>query len=221
MRASQPALALRPSELMTLDNFQTSDAGLKPAIEQADHLYLWGGSGCGKSHLLQALVLRSIKAGERAIWMPLAQYAQGGAPTLDALQDCALIALDDLEQLRHNRPLQETLVHTYNSGGARIAVSAACPPARLGLPLADLQSRLQRFLVLQLRELGEQDKYRLIMRRAASRGIRLDEPVLRYLLNRESRDMHRLLGCLERLDAASLSSKRKLTIPLIKEVMKW
>ena len=47
----------------------------------------------------------------------------------------------------------------------------------------------------------------------------MGEEVLEYLLRRARRDMHTLMGYLDRLDVVSLAEKRRITVPLLREVL--
>ena len=85
--------------------------------------------------------------------------------------------------------------------------------------LPDLSSRLSSALSYRLAELGDDDKQTLLQQRAARRGLSMPAPVARYLISRLRRDMRALNEIFERIDAASLSSGRELTIPFVRDVL--
>jgi len=87
------------------------------------------------------------------------------------------------------------------------------------LALADLRSRLSWGLVLQLNELGDNDKISTLKSRANKRGFELPTSVAQFLLNRCSRNMHDLQDLLDSLDKASLMAQRKITIPFVKHTL--
>ncbi len=74
-------------------------------------------------------------------------------------------------------------------------------------------------MVYRLEEPGDETKLAALVARARQRGIVLDEPVARYVLTRCGRSSHALFGFLDRLDAVSLSAKRRVTIPFVKALM--
>ncbi|MDR1661645.1 MAG: DnaA regulatory inactivator Hda, partial [Azoarcus sp.] len=100
----QFTLDLHPDRPPTLDNFVPGDnaellASLalladEPARLPTAHLYIWGASGCGRSHLLQAAAARARARGRPARF--LAASAAGDALPED---DGGLLALDDVEAL--------------------------------------------------------------------------------------------------------------------------
>ena len=89
----------------------------------------------------------------------------------------------------------------------------------LPLILPDLRSRLQWGLRLQLQVLADTDKIEVLERHAASLGIELPADVANYLIRRSSRNLGHLLHVLGQLQQAAFISKRRITVPLAREVL--
>src|SRR5919108_695820 len=83
----------------------------------------------------------------------------------------------------------------------------------------DLRTRLAWGLVYQLKPLSDADKARHLHAQAARRGLRLPDEVVGYLLTRLPRDLASLNAVLEALDRYSLSAKRPVTLPLVREAL--
>lgn len=187
-------------------------------------IYLWGGDGVGRSHLLQAACLRFEQRGEQAVYLPLAEVADYGPELLDNLEQCELVCLDDLDAVAGRADWEEALFHLFNrlrDSGRRLLLAAAASPRELPVQLPDLQSRLTLALVFQLQALSDEDKLRALQLRASRRGLHLTDEVGRFILTRGTRSMSALFELLERLDQASLQAQRKLTIPFLKEILGW
>ncbi|SFB27222.1 DnaA regulatory inactivator Hda [Azotobacter beijerinckii] len=187
-------------------------------------IYLWGGEGVGRSHLLQAACIRFEQQRELAIYLPLAEVADYGPALLDNLEQSELVCLDDLEAIAGRADWEEALFHLFNrlrDAGRRLLLSAAMPPRELPVKLADLKSRLTLALVFQLQGLSDEDKLRALQLRASRRGLHLTDEVGRFILTRGSRSMAALFELLDKLDQASLQAQRKLTIPFLKETLGW
>ena len=90
---------------------------------------------------------------------------------------------------------------------------------QLGITLPDLVSRLSWGLTEQVKPLDDEEKVIAIQYRATQRGLFLSDEVVKFLLNRLSRDMGSLINSLDVLDKASIQEQRKITIPFIKEVL--
>ncbi len=187
-------------------------------------IYLWGGVGVGRSHLLQAACLRMEQLGQPAIYLPLAELVAHGPALLENLEQCELVCLDDVQAVAGRGDWEEALFHLFNrlrDSGRRLLLAADAAPRELHVALPDLQSRLSLALVFQLQELSEEDKLRALQLRASRRGLQLSDEVGRFILTRGTRSMSGLFDLLERLDQASLQAQRKLTIPFLKEVLDW
>ncbi|MCA3131333.1 MAG: DnaA regulatory inactivator Hda [Betaproteobacteria bacterium] len=170
-------------------------------------IYLWGVSGSGRSHLLRAAGAASARAVQH---FP-------GEPTVEGR---VLLLADDVDFLAP--AAQHALFNAFNalreSGGALVA-SGRAPPARLALA-PELLSRLSWGLVYQVHPLDDQEKAAALARHAAARGLRLPEEVSGYLLRHVKRDLTTLMGVLDALDAHSLETRRALSVPLAREVLR-
>lgn len=187
--------------------------------EQAGGLFLWGPSGSGKTHLLQAACRAS---GEAVMYVPLRDMANESPEILEGHGEHRLLCLDDVDAVAGKSGWERALVgrmemQRHRQGRLLCAGSAA--PAGLGLTLNDLVSRLVAGTVQHLESLRDPDRVRALQVRARARGLDLPDAVATYLLTRSPRDMHALMALLDRLDAASMAAKRRLTVPFVREVL--
>ena len=168
-------------------------------------LYLWGGSGVGKSHLARAWA-SSVDA---------ALYAAGNLPE----PPVPALAVDDVETLAADDPVRLfNLINAAREQGGLLLICATLPPAQLTLR-PDLATRLAQGLVFRLHPLADSDKLAALSIRAEGRGLRLPDEVARYLLTHSRRDLPRLLASVDALDTFSLSRKRPVSVPLLKEML--
>lgn len=187
-------------------------------------IYLAGATGVGKSHLLQASCHFAEGLGYSSVYLPLAELLELGPDILMGLENINLVVIDDLQSISASRDWQLGLFHLFNrikDIGGRLLVAAKSQPKELNIELADLQSRLSWGVVFALNPLSDDDKCFALQLRAQKRGLSLTDDVARFLIAREQRDMASLLASLDRLDHASLASKRRLTIPFVKQTLDW
>ena len=213
---TQLLLDIAPDWVPTLDNFVPGhNVELLSALRHAlagdsgeRCFYLWGESGCGKSHLLQAAVGQARAAGQSAICLCRA-----------VPQAVQVVAVDDAEAL--DDAAQVELFALYNrqrDNGGVLLVSGTQAPAHLGLR-DDLRTRLGWGMVYQVHALNDEEKTRALEQHALARGFTLPPEVSHYLLRHGRRDLPSLLAVLDALDAQCLRLKRQPTVPLLKEVM--
>jgi DnaA family protein len=187
------------------------------ATAAGDTVWLWGAAGAGKSHLLQAACRAATTAQRRAMYVAL----PAASPAILAdLEHVDLLAIDDVHsiagELLWEQPLFVILNAFLNRNGA-LLLAANAPAAQCGFRLADLASRGAGAVTYRLAPLGDTDRAAALRLHAAARGLELDAAAAEFLLKRVARDMTALTQWLARLDRASLSAQRRLTIPFIRE----
>ena len=186
------------------------------AADPAFHGYLlYGPSGVGRTHLLQAACHRHPSA----IYLPLREVTP---VMLEGLDTCHLVALDDVEAWLGDAGAEAALLALYqglHATGGRLLVSAAAPASELDCHYPDLASRLRALAAYRVVALEDADKARVLARLARERGLVLSQPVLDFWLTRSTRDLAVLLEQLERLDAAAMAAQRRVTVPLLKQVL--
>ena len=181
-------------------------------------LFLSGGLGSGKTHLLTAACQLASSLGYRVAYLPGELANQDGA--LLGLEQSDLLCIDDLQRLDHGA--EESLFHCINrcrQSGARLLLAADRLPAELGITLPDLQTRLAWGAIFQLHALDDGDLADAIRRQADARGLHISEEVMGYLLRHSARDMTTLMRVLQSLDEASLARQRRITVPLVRDVL--
>ena len=186
--------------------------------------YIWGNPGSGRSHMLQAACHLAGARGRSAIYLPLGEVKALGPGVLQDIEDIDLICIDDVEVAVADRDWEEGLFHLYNrliASAGTLLVTGSASPAGLGLGLADLVSRLSSGVTYRMADLDDEGLLQMLRKRAAHKGLAVSLETLRYLLSRSERSVANLLRVLDQLDASAMAAGRKLTIPLIRDVMKW
>ena len=185
-------------------------------------LYLWGGAGVGKTHLLEATCRAVAEGGEAVGFVPLTQGALVDPLMLAGLEATAVVCVDDLQVVAGERAWEEALFHLFNrmrSAGGRFLLTGREPPNGLGVALPDLASRVAAALVVRLAPLVDSDRAQALQRRARDLGFTVPTDVAAYLLRRFPRDLPSLFGLLDRLDEESLAAQRKVTLPLVRALL--
>ncbi len=209
----QLLLDIRPLAKPTLDNFIPG-----PNRELLDHLkrwlkgestdtviYIWGPPGSGKTHLLHALA----DAAGGKLWSRADEIAP----------DLPLIAMDDVDALSEDAQIDafDAFNRAKAQGQLWIATGQNAPA---GLNVReDLRTRLGWGLIYRLLPLSDEDMQAALIKHAQGSGFDLDPSIAAWLLTRESRDLGRLLQIVEALDRYSLQHKRRITLPLLKEIL--
>jgi DnaA family protein len=217
------SLNIRPSvDFSSVIIGRNGEAISRLRSESDPFVYLWGASGCGKSHLLQACCHQEQQQGQPA-YLPF-RSERGLEPVmLEGLDAFSLVCLDDLEEVAGEQAWELAIFNLYNQlreKGARVIVASDRPPSKLPLQLADLASRLTWGPCYQLFPLNDEERLELLISNAERRGMTMSVEIASFLLQRTPRDIHFLTLLIERLDQASLAAQRRLTIPFVREILK-
>jgi DnaA family protein len=185
----------------------------------AETVWLWGGAGVGKSHLLQAACRAATAEGRRAMYVAL----PAASPAILAdLEHVDLLAIDDVHAVGGDVAWEQALfviLNAYSSRSGALLLGASAPAAQSGFKLADLASRGAGAVTYRLAPLDDAERAVALQLHAAARGLTLDAAAADYLLKRVTRDMAALSAWLARLDRASLTEQRRLTIPFIRDLV--
>lgn len=183
-------------------------------------LWLWGRTGTGKTHLLQAACAAVGERGGAAAYLDHESVGKPGL--LEGFDALDLVCLDSLERVSDDAAWNAAIfrLHTLmQDGSGRLYVASTGPPAALRFRLPDLRSRLLAAPVHQLHELAEEDRIAVLEQRAGRLGLVLPRESAAYLVHRMPRDMHSLCAALDRLDVAALTAQRRLTVPFLRQVL--
>lgn len=198
--------------------FQALAAGDGPPV-----LLLYGPRASGRTHLLQALTRVAARA-RLCAYLPLGQLAAADvAEALEGLDRAALVCLDDVDAVLADAAGSVAvlrLVDALRAHGGHCVIAAAAPAERLGIPLADLRTRLAAAATYGLKPLDDADRERLLLERARARGLQLPADAARALLARLPRDSGSLVAAIDRLDHALLTAQRKLTLSFVQQWLK-
>lgn len=216
---TQLLLDLQPAQPPSLDNFIVGENGeihsrLRLLAEPGclDTLYLWGGKGSGKSHLLKAVANLAM------LRRPALLLKN---PTAEALVSPpgGLLIIDDIDQL--DATAQIALFRIFNTArmiGLGLLIAGPCAPLNLTLR-EDLRTRIGQSLIYEVRPLNDEQKAAALRRHALERGLKVDDGLVQYLLSHGRRDLPSLMAVLDSLDRATLERQRPATLPLLKEVL--
>lgn len=206
----QLLLDIQPPATPTFDNFVLGcnaeaihQLMLTCATTATDHstqhfIYIWGGTGSGKSHLIAAC-----------------QTANASVICIDDVH-----LLDAAAQIElFNRYNQ---IRDQNATGDKLAqtliVSGNAAPTQMGLR-DDLATRLAWGLTYQLQPLSDEEKALALLSHAQARGMRLPAEVIDYCLRYLRRDLPTLIATINALDLWSLTTKKPVTVPMLRQLL--
>ena len=185
-------------------------------------IFLRGPEGSGKSHLLNASCNLAQTLGFHAFYMALSDLPEAAADGLGGLENMDLVCLDDVDAVAGIPAWENAVFHCFNrmrENQRHLVISSSLPLQALPLRLPDLASRLAWGLQLSLEPLDDEGKANVLLNKAAAQGIDLPADVIQYLMSRGSRNLTTLMAKLDAIRMAALKAKRRITVPLAREVL--
>ena len=195
-------------------------AALRFALRIADPsdseslLYLYGPSGSGKTHLLRSI------AGSRFPYLSLRDHLTPEQLVLTFSAAGGLV-VDDLQEMPDDPDLRRALWQLFNefhTSGRTIAMAGAPPPRDLTNLDDHLTSRLLWGLVARLDTSNDNSRRMIIKKVADDHQIRIPDDVVDYILATTSREVGALITVFHQLYRFSMAEKRRITLPLAREV---
>lgn len=227
MKGEQLALSVQLHEFPGLDNFFAGpNAAVLAAVRTLAgpgtdrDLLIFGPPAAGKSHLLQGACRQVQQHEGTASYLPLKSLRSVGPEALQGHEAASLLCLDDVDSVAAEEAWALPLLRLIDERRARHAallMASAAPAERIHCALPDLRTRLAASASLGLRPLTDAHRLQLLQASAQNRGLELSEDAARWMLHRLPRDAGRLLAALEHLDRASLSAKRRLSLPFVQQ----
>ena len=201
--------------IKSLQNFISEDSLI-------NFLFLWGKKGTGKKYLLQAANKSCIDKEKKTGFLSLADIEQRRPEILEGLEMLDVVFIEDIHLIPNTDAWLQAFFHFINTcllKGTKLFFSSDLVAKDIVINLADLKSRLMLFTPVEIPEITEEEKRSALIQSAKRRGLTLEEKTISYILTHTSRSLSDLLRLLADLDNFSLEKQRKLTIPLVKELI--
>lgn len=189
------------------------------ARSESNTLFLQGGIGSGKTHLLSAATKEANTMNRSSIYLSQALVDRDHCDWLE-LSGEGLICIDDLAETLTSAEalaLMSLYEHVKEQRGALILASNISAQ-QIDWNLLDLKSRIHSGLLYKIRNLSETELVSALQQRASFRGFSLSEEVLSYILRRYDRAPKSLFTLLDRIDTESLARKRRVTVALLQSL---
>lgn len=185
-------------------------------------IFLWGKSGQGKTHLLQACCHQAQNQNLSSFYFDLSNTLLPDPSMLSGLDECDVVCFDNIERIAGNEEWELAFFNFFNQHrdrGHKLIVSASSAPNDIAIQLPDLKTRLNWGLTLKIQPLSDSDQIAALIFKADQMGFEIAPQAGRFLLTHYHRDLASLWNLLEKLDKASLAAKRKLTVPFLKQIL--
>jgi chromosomal replication initiator protein len=202
---------------------------------QYNPLFIYGGVGLGKTHLLQAIGNYALRNhnGLKVRCLSVETFTND---FINSLRDDSIegfknryrtidvLLIDDIQFLQKKEQTQEEFFHTFNAlydAQKQIVITSDRPPKGLATLEDRLVSRFEWGLITDIQPPDLETRVAILRKKVRAEAITLaDDDVLMFIASRVPTNIRELEGCLTRVVAFSSFTKRPIDVSLATEVLK-
>ena len=211
--------------------YNVSKAVAENPGKQYNPLFIYGGVGLGKTHLMQAIGNYRANLGDRIIYNTLEQFLNRytnhiRTGTMDRFRDyyrnCDLLLIDDIQFISRKEQTQEEFFHTFNelhSLGKQIVITSDKAPKKIAGLEDRLKSRFEWGMLANINPPELETKIAIIKKKAELNGIRLDDEIVNFLATKLGSNIREIEGTLIKINAMSSLLRQKITLDFVKNAI--
>ena len=202
--------------------FDSPNEEVKLALKSNEDVFLYGAEDSGKSFLLQSTCNYYASDLKSSVYIPISEAIKHGTGFIESLEGLDLICLDDIDLIASNQEWEVGIFNLINNSlisDCRLIFSSSINPSSINFELDDLISRIKKIDHIELYSISDARLPEAIKFVSNLRSINLGDKEINYLVTYTKRNMSDLIEIISKLDQLSMELKRKITIPLIKEII--
>ena len=186
-------------------------------------LFLYGGVGLGKTHLLHAIGHAGLERGLRVLYVSSEQFTNEFVNAIRAgrneefrgkYRNVDVLLIDDIQFIAGKEATQEEFFHTFNdlhSQGRQIVITSDQSPKLIKLLEERLRSRFEWGLIADIAPPEYETRLAILRSKAEEHGEPVPEPVLELIAHRIHDNIRELEGSLNRIVALARLTGQEIT----------
>ncbi len=204
-----------------------------PGLTKYNPLYIYGGVGLGKTHLLQAIGhhIATTEPGKRIMYATSEKFTSDFISSISSdttydfvnmYRNVDALLIDDAQFFAGKESTQEQFFHTFNAlynAGKQIVLSSDRPPREIKGLEERLLSRFSWGLITDIQPPDMETRMAILQRKIESDNIQLEDDVISYIANSVTSNIRELEGSLIRLLAYASLRNETITLDVAKRVL--
>ena len=206
-------------------------------IAHYNPLYLYGGVGMGKTHLLNAIGLE-LKENNKVMFISAERFMYQFVKSIksnemvkfkDYFRNTDILLIDDIQFMNGKEAMQEEFFHTFNAlldKNSQIIISADRPPNKLSRIQERIKSRFSGGLVVDIQNPDYELRYKIIkskteeLKMSYSNQVEISEEILKFLSNEIKASIRELVGALNRIVSFTRIYNKAPSLSEVKIILK-
>ena len=203
----------------------------KPGI-QYNPLFIYGGTGLGKTHLLQAVWNHAIEKGNTVIYVTIEQFMNDFTFSIknknmehfrNKYRKCDVLLIDDIQFLSGKEQTQEEFFHTFNelhNAKKQIVMTSDRLPSQIAGLVDRLKSRFEWGLTADVQIPGLETKIAIIEKKSDLNGISLSREIVNFIATTLDNSIREIEGVLIRINASASLLNQEITLSMVQNLLK-
>ncbi len=195
-------------------------------------LFIYGGTGLGKTHLLQSIGNYAIEEGKTVIYVTIEQFMNDFTFSIKnknmehfraKYRKCDILLIDDIQFLSGKEQTQEEFFHTFNelhNAKKQIVMTSDRLPSQIAGLVDRLKSRFEWGLTADIQIPGLETKIAIIEKKSELNGIVLTRDVINYIATNLDSSIREIEGVLIRINASANLLNQEINLELAQSLLK-
>ncbi|MGM0519478.1 MAG: chromosomal replication initiator protein DnaA [Campylobacterota bacterium] len=199
---------------------------------QYNPLFIYGGTGLGKTHLLQAVGNYAIEKGRTVIYVTIEQFMNDFTFSIknknmehfrSKYRKCDVLLIDDIQFLSGKEQTQEEFFHTFNelhNSKKQIVMTSDRLPSQIAGLVDRLKSRFEWGLTADIQAPGLETKIAIIEKKSELNGIELNREIVNFIATNLDNSIREIEGVLIRINASASLLNQEISLEMVQNLLK-
>ena len=197
-------------------------------------LFIYGGVGLGKTHLIQAIgnYITQHNGKTRVLYISSEKFTNELINSIrddrtvafrDKYRSVDILLIDDIQFLAGKERTQEEFFHTFNTlyeSNKQIVITSDRPPKDITTLEERLISRFEWGLATDVQEPDYETRIAILRKKAQSENLNMPNEIIDFIAEKIPSNIRQLEGALTKITAYSTLTKKELSVPLTQEILK-
>jgi chromosomal replication initiator protein len=210
-----------------------AEAVANGTVREYNPLFIYGGSGLGKTHLMQAIGHRLYAKDNtlRVTYVTSEEFINGFIAAIqnrkpiefrNQFRNTDLLLLDDVQFLMGKERTQQEFFHTFNAlhdAGKRIVMTSDRPPKELTTLEDRLRTRFEWGLLVDIQPPDLETRIAILRKKVEVEGMSLDNKVITFIAERLKDNIREMEGAVKRLKMAASLHDRAIDLESARDIL--
>jgi len=199
---------------------------------QYNPLFIYGGTGLGKTHLLQSIGNEAIKKDKSVIYVTIEQFMNDFTFSLknknmdhfrNKYRKCDLLLIDDIQFLSGKEETQKEFFHTFNelhTANKQVVLTSDKLPSQIAGLEERLKSRFEWGLTTDVQIPALETKIAIIEKKSELNGIELSKEIVHFIATALDSSVREIEGLLIKINASADLLGQQINLNLVKDLLK-